>query len=160
MNTEYETSFLVMPEDTNANSPMIFGGAFFSKMDLCAAVTARRFLYESAVCNAAVTHKFEGTFLRPCYLGDLIHLKGQVVETRKKAIAIKVIAERETKTVRELVAEGHFVFVSVTDLLRHKIEDKPYLLPYAPHGLTLDVDNAQDKPDLRQSKSNTSASGR
>lgn len=65
MELEFEDNFLVMPDDTNANSPMIFGGAFFSKMDLCAAKAVRRLLYSSENCSASVTHKFEGSFHRP-----------------------------------------------------------------------------------------------
>jgi acyl-CoA hydrolase len=153
MNTVFETTFLVMPEHTNAMSPMIFGGAFFSQMDLCAANTVRRFLYESETCHAAVTHKFEGSFHRPCYMGDLVLLRGEIIETRHKAIVVEVVADRETKQGKERVAEGRFVFVSVTDV--ENVRDKPALLPYAPHGLSLDADNAANKPCLPASGSDT-----
>lgn len=145
MEIEFEDNFLVMPEDTNANSPMIFGGAFFSKMDLCAAKAVRRLLYSSDTCSAAVTHKFDGTFHRPCYLGDLIRLKGTVVELRHKAVVVDVLAYRETKddlngsdghlAWLELVAEAKFVFVSIKNL--ENVQKKPYKLPYADHGLKL-----------------------
>ena len=134
MYEKFETNFLVMPDQTNAMTPMIFGGAFFAQMDLCAANTVRRALYQSTVCNAAVTHKFEGTYRIPCYLGDLILLIGEIVEVRHKAIVVKVEAYRERKHVeRELVADAKFVFVSVTDV--DNVQEKPWKLPYTNHGL-------------------------
>lgn len=135
MELEFEDNFLVMPDDTNANSPMIFGGAFFSKMDLCAAKAVRRLLYSSENCSASVTHKFEGSFHRPCYLGDLIRLNGKIVELRHKAVVVDVVAHRENKNGLELVAEAKFVFVSITNL--KNVQEKPHLLPYADHGLKL-----------------------
>ena len=137
LNLEFEDNFLVMPEDTNANSPMIFGGAFFAKMDLCAAKAVRRLLYASKRCDASVTHKFDGTFHKPCYLGDLIRLKGTIVELRKKAVVVDVVAYREIAhgIGIERVANARFVFVSITNL--KNVQDKPDKLPYADHGLKL-----------------------
>jgi len=136
MHLKFEDNFLVMPEDTNANSPMIFGGAFFSKMDLCAAKAVRRLLYDSDTCSACVTHKFDGTYHRPCYLGDLVFVTGEIVELRHKAIVVDIQAFRESRDgSRELVADAKFVFVSITHL--DNVKDKPYKLPYADHGLRL-----------------------
>lgn len=139
LNLEFEDNFLVMPEDTNANSPMIFGGAFFSKMDLCAAKAVRRLLYASEPCSASVTHKFDGTFHRPCYLGDLIKLYGKIDELGKKSIVVDVRAYREVvvgdQIGIELVADAKFVFVSITNL--KNVKKKPHKLPYADHGLKL-----------------------
>jgi acyl-CoA hydrolase len=138
MYTTFETSFLVMPEHANSMSPMIFGGAFFSEMDLCAANTVRRVLYDSDACSDAVTHKFEGTYHHPCYLGDLILLRGEVLEIRKKSLLIEVKAWREVKKEKveqELVADAKFVFVSIQQV--DNIHEKPHSLPYAFHGISM-----------------------
>lgn len=138
MKLKFEDNFLVMPEDTNSSSPMIFGGAFFSKMDLCAAKAVRRLLYSSKTCSSCVTHKFEGTYHLPCYLGDLVFLEGEVIELRHKAIVVNVQGFREVNidrdsSTRELVADAKFVFVAIINL--DNVQEKPNRLPYANHGL-------------------------
>lgn len=136
MNTKFETNFVVMPEHTNYLAPMIFGGAFFAELDLCAAQCVTRLLYDSP-CKAAVTHKFEGCFHKPCYAGDLIFLQAEVVELRHKAIKVEVRAYREKrgKPERDYVAFASFVFVSVSDI--SNVQEKPDLLPYGYHKLSL-----------------------
>ena len=115
MNLKHTTNFTVMPGHTNPMFPLIFGGAFFSELDLCAAQAVKRLLYESKTSRTAVTHKFEGTFLMPCYAGDLIFLEAEVTETRKKAIVVEVKAFREKGSdKRDLVAEAKFVFIAIT----------------------------------------------
>ena len=96
MNLEFETNFVVMPADCNAYFPMIFGGAFFSKMDLCAAACVARLLRDSE-CDTAVTYKFTGAFHAPTELGDLIFLRAEVKELRHKAIRVEVRAHRERR---------------------------------------------------------------
>ena len=63
-----------------------------------------------------MTHKFAGGFVGPSYLGDLITLKGEVVELREKAIKIKVYAGRQERTrlnvEPKIVAVAEFVFVA------------------------------------------------
>lgn len=137
MNTEFETNFTVMPEHTNYMLPLIFGGAFFSKLDLCAACCVKRFLQESK-CEAAVTHLAETKFMKPCYLGDIVFMKAEIIEARVKSITVKVTAEREKRNSleRDRVAEATFVFVSIEHA--NDISKKPDMLPYAPHGLTLE----------------------
>lgn len=139
MYLEFQTDFLVMPEHTNAMSPMIFGGAFFGQMDLCAAKVVRRLLYDSETCSDAVTHKFEGTYHRPCYLGDLVLLRGKITEIRKKSVKVEVEAYREKcfegEISQELVADAKFVFVAIQRI--ENIQDKPHALPYAFHGLEM-----------------------
>jgi len=106
--------------------PMIFGGHFFSEMDLCAACCVNRLLHDSE-CDSAVTHKFEGTFHAPTENGDLIFLEAEVVELRTKAVVVVVKAFREKRAVagRDFVAEAKFVFVTKKDGL------------YTKHGLSL-----------------------
>lgn len=132
MQTKFETNFIVMPTDCNYKTPLIFGGAFFSKMDLCAAVCASNLLRSSVSAEYAVTHKvLDLTFHRPTYMGEVIYLFAEVVELRKKAISIKVKAYREQreKEGRDFVAEGTFVFISKGfDSLQGKESYVPHLL--------------------------------
>ena len=147
MNTVFETNFTVMPTDANYMYPLIFGGAFFAQMDLCAARTANRFLYESNTCDGAVTHKVENlTFTKPCYVGDLIHLTGTVVQVGVKSVVVNVVAEREGVVPRDLrhplcnsfytekVAEGKFIFISIKKM---DLSDHPQFLQYVEHDLEL-----------------------
>ncbi len=105
---------------------MVFGGAFFAELDKAAAVCVSRALHDSE-CDSAVTHKYEGTFHKPTYAGDIIFIDCEIVELRKKAIVVRVSAYREKHAVkgRDFVAEANFVFVSRKEGQYH------------PHGLTL-----------------------
>lgn len=134
--TSYETSFTVYPTDANYATPLIFGGAFFSQMDKAAATLARKVLYDSPSCDAAVTYKFSGTFHKPCYVGDLIYVEAKLTNTGHKSLVIDVTANREdNKGSREMVAEANFVFVSIRDT--KETINKPALLPYDNHHLSM-----------------------
>ena len=129
-----------MPDQCNPLSPMIFGGAFFSEIDLCAATCVKRLLYSSKTCKEAVTHKvLDVTFNMPMYLGDLVHLKAQIVELRHKAITVEVKMFREIpedgEPKMEAVGNAKFVFISIIN--GDNVGEKPKKLPYADHGLTL-----------------------
>lgn len=126
MNLKFETSFVVMPSHTNFMAPMIFGGAFFSEMDLCAASAVTRLLHDS-MCNSAVTHKFEGTFHAAAECGDLVFLEAEITDLRYKAVVVEVKAYRERRSgpKRDFVAQSKFVFVTRKDGQFH------------PHGLTM-----------------------
>lgn len=126
MNLVFENSFTIMPRDCNYMMPMIFGGAFFSQLDLTAACCVDRLLHDSE-CDSAVTHMFEGTFHKPTYAGDTIYMRAEIVELRHKAVVVKVRAERERRAQkgREHVADAKFVFVTRKDGNYH------------PHGLSL-----------------------
>ena len=136
MNLEFETNFTVLPKHTNYMFPMIFGGAFFSELDLCAAVCVNRFLHDSD-CEGAVTHKADVTYLAPCYVGDTIYMKANVTSVGKKSIVVDVIADRERRgsPERDRVADAKFVFVSIEH--SRDVAEKPQKLPYKEHGLTL-----------------------
>lgn len=114
---------------------MIFGGAFFSHLDKAAATAVNRALYDSEGCRAAVTYKFEGSFHKPCYIGDLIFITAKIVSVGKKSVVVEVEAHREKRGDRELVADAKFVFVSIVDATQ--VGHKPELLPYAQHGLKM-----------------------
>lgn len=135
MKINYETSFVVYPRHVNCRSPLIFGGAFFSEMDICAATAVKRLLYKSETAKSAVTHKFEGTFFKPCYMGNLIMLRAEILSVGVKSVIVKVTADRETEVGKELVAEATFVFVTIEN--DDTVDEKPDKLPYYPHGLTL-----------------------
>ena len=121
MNLNFSTNFLIMPGDCNSNTPLIFGGALFSKMDIAAASCVNQALYGSE-CNTAVTHKFEGTFHAPSYLGDIVYIEAVITEMRHKSITIEVKAHKISKPIigmsnpqRMLVATAIFVFVTMKD---------------------------------------------
>ena len=113
----HENSFVVLPKHTNYMYPLIFGGAFMAELDLCAATLANRMVKKSPSVNNAVTHKANFEFIAPSYSGDVIIMKAEVTELRKKAVVVKVIAHREPRgsEVLEKVAAAEFVFVTRKD---------------------------------------------
>lgn len=125
-NIKFTTNFVVMPSHCNYMYPMIFGGHFFSEMDLCAASCVSRLLHDSE-CDSAVTHKYSGIFHAPAECGDLIFLEAEVLELRTKSVRMKITGFREKRATKgkDLVAEAEFVFVTKKDGKFH------------PHGLTL-----------------------
>lgn len=132
----FQTNFTIMPKDANYMYPMVFGGALYSEMDLCAAKCVDLFLVPSE-CKAAVTHKSKVEFMKPTYVGDTIYLYANVVSTGKKSVVVFVSAYRNRRGETNLtkVAEGEFIFVSVANT--DDVQDKPELLPYKEHGLNL-----------------------
>lgn len=121
MYLEFKTSFIVMPEHCNYMYPMIFGGKFFSELDLAAASAVRRALYSSPTgCDSAVTHKANVTFHAAAESGDLIYLDATIVGGHHKSIVVKVNGSRETKNGLELLAEAEFVFVTRLDGKFHR----------------------------------------
>lgn len=123
--------FRVMPTDTNYMSPLIFGGAFMSQLDLCAATAVKQALHYG-VCKHAVTHKADFEFQKPTYLGDTIYMTATIAEVGKKSLVVEVVAEREkpSSSERDKVASARFVFVCVEHA---DFGDKPDMLPYARH---------------------------
>lgn len=136
-NLVYETTFTVMPTDANYMFPLIFGERAFGAMDLCAAQTVNRFLHPS-VCEGAVTYKSSVEFTKPTYVGDLIFLRGEVIGTGRKSVSISITAEREKRgqPKRTSVFKGDYVFISVKNA--HDLSHHPDVLPYHPHGLSLE----------------------
>ena len=126
MNLEFETNFVVMPKHCNYMYPMIFGGHFFSEMDLAAASCVNRLLHSSE-CDSAVTYKFEGTYHAAAESGDLIFLYAKVIELRSKAVVVSITAYREKRAEekRDFIAKAKFVFCTKKQGQFH------------PHGLTL-----------------------
>lgn len=126
MNLTFDSTFTVMPDQCNFMFPMIFGGAFFSELDKCAACCVNRLLHDSE-CDSAVTYKFEGTYHGASEAGDIIFMHAEVVELRRNAVVVDVVAHREKRARRgqDKVADVKFVFVTKKDGRYH------------PHGLSL-----------------------
>lgn len=129
------SAFVVFPADCNANPPMLFGGKLLAEMDRMAGITTRRFLYNSpAGARDAVTVAINNVkFHRSSQVKDLIVVQGTVTKIGDTSITVNVRAEREMleggSMVRELLAEGEFVFVSVT------IDPETKQTKAIPHGL-------------------------
>ena len=111
---KYETSFTVFPDDTNYNDPpSIFGGKMLAEMDNCAAMTARRALYGTPATDAITVGVDKVSFMRPAFIGEIVHLSGKVIDAGKKSLTIVVECKREDKFGEMLpMAKGTFVFVS------------------------------------------------
>jgi len=114
LNTVHTTSFVVFPQDCNANPPMLFGGKILSEMDRCAAITVRRLLYSSPVgAKDAVTIGINNVkFHKAGEVKDLIFVTGKIVKTGNTSIMVEVTVERELPDKREVLVTGEFVFVS------------------------------------------------
>lgn len=110
--------FVAFPGDCNANPPMVFGGKLLAEMDRIAGITTRRFLYNSPTgVRDAVTVAINGVKChRSAQVKDLIVVMGHVAAVGAKSVTIAVRVERETMeksgVIRELLAEGEFVFVA------------------------------------------------
>lgn len=113
----HSNSFVVMPVHTNYMYPLIFGGAFMSELDLCAATLVNKLVKKSSTVNNAVTHKANFEFHAPSYAGDVIYMNAKVMEIRNKAIGIMVDGYREPRDSEERihVATATFVFVTRMD---------------------------------------------
>lgn len=116
-NTIFNHTFTVFPQDSNYMPPMIFGGKLLSEMDICAAMTARRFLYSSKTAKDAVTVAVSNVnFYVGAVVKDLIFLKGEVVRTGISSIDIHVSGYREKagddNELKEKICDGDFRFVS------------------------------------------------
>lgn len=114
-NLSHTTSFVVFPQDSNANPPMAFGGKLLAEMDRTAGITVRRFLYQSPLkARDAVTVSIRDLdFKKSAQVKDLLFVTGTVVETGTKSITMRVKVERElADETRELLLEGTFVFCS------------------------------------------------
>ena len=129
-NLSHTTSFVVFPQDTNANPPMSFGGKLMAEMDRCAGITARRFLYRSptGARDAVTVEVLNLKFLKAAQVKDLLFVTGTVVKAGSKSITMHLKLERELPDeTRELLLEGDFVFVAFDLTTKKAIE---HGLPY------------------------------
>lgn len=129
LNLEHSTSFVVQPQDTNHNYPMLFGGKVLAEMDRCAGITTRRLLYNSPTgAKDAVTIAINNVkFHKSGQVKDLLFVTGKVIKLGEKSITMKITVELETKDGRTLLTEAEYVFVA------YNLETKEAI----PHGLKL-----------------------
>jgi acyl-CoA hydrolase len=138
-----KTTFTIMPSDANYMYPLVFGGAFFSQIDLCAAITARDYLIKNNYqFKQAITHTANVVWFKPSYVGDIIELNGQVTSIGEKSLVIQVVASR--KYSNDVIARADLVFVSIDE--SSDLSNKPDMLPYRRHGLDKRVNNESAIP--------------
>lgn len=107
------TSFVVFPQDCNANPPMLFGGKLLSEMDRLAGITARRALYNSPLgATDAVTLSIKDmTFHHPARVKDLLTLSSKLTSVGTKTLTIKIQVHKEADPPL-LIADATFIFCS------------------------------------------------
>lgn len=105
-----ETTYLVMPEHTNAMGN-IFGGIIMSWIDITASIVAFRHC-RTAVVTASMDDLH---FLHPVRLGELVMLKGSVNFTgnRSLEVGVKVIAENPLTGEQRHTSSAYLTFVSL-----------------------------------------------
>ena len=136
MNLVYITSFIVMPKDTQSSGRILFGGKILSEMDLCAAHTARRLLYDAPQELGLLTVAVKDiNMMAPAFPADLVFLRGQIVKLGTTSIEIQVVAWKEDYDgSMNNIAIGTFVLVSTIPW--ESDEEGNGLTPRA-HGLKL-----------------------
>lgn len=111
----HETSFVVYPADTN-HLGTLFGGKTLAEMDRCAGVTVRRLLYASAAKRAVTARVTDARFAAPGRVGDLLFVRGEVVDLGTSSVTVRVTVQREDGDGgRAPLAEATFTFVCVND---------------------------------------------
>jgi len=105
-----EMSEILMPNDTN-NLGRALGGSVLHWMDICGAISARRFSNRQVV-TAAMDHV---DFMAPIDLGDVVTITGYVFDTGQTSMDIKVDvqAERPTAGETDKAATSFFSFVAL-----------------------------------------------
>ncbi|WP_135854008.1 acyl-CoA thioesterase [Halorussus salinus] len=107
-----ETTEILMPDDTN-NLGRALGGSVLHWMDICGAISARRFARRQVV-TASMDHV---DFLAPIDLGDVVVTEAYVFETGETSMEAKVdvYAERPSDDERRETATSFFTFVALDD---------------------------------------------
>lgn len=107
-----ETTEILMPDDTN-NLGRALGGRVLHWMDICGAISARRFARRQVV-TASMDHV---DFLGPIDLGDVVVTEAYVFETGESSMEVKVdvAAERPSEEERRETATSFFTFVALDD---------------------------------------------
>jgi len=115
-----ETTEILMPDDTN-NLGRALGGSVLHWMDICGAISARRFARRQVV-TASMDHV---DFLAPIDLGDVVVTEAYVFETGESSMEAKVdvFAERPSDDERRETATSFFTFVALDD------DEKPADVP-------------------------------
>ncbi|WP_210425019.1 acyl-CoA thioesterase [Halorussus halobius] len=107
-----ETTEILMPDDTN-NLGRALGGSVLHWMDICGAISARRFSRRQVV-TASMDHV---DFLASIDLGDVVVTEAYVFETGESSMEAKVdvYAERPSNDERRETATSFFTFVALDD---------------------------------------------
>ncbi len=120
MNEKYDFThtFIVFPQDLNPSFGTLYGGKLLAEMDTCAGTLSKRISYQSD-CDGFVTAKVESVlFKKPAYLGDIITLKGRLVELHETEAKVHIEALKEIANGPEAgslvtIGEGSFLMVSI-----------------------------------------------
>ena len=107
-----EMSEILMPNDTN-NLGRALGGSVLHWMDICGAISARRFSHRQVV-TAAMDHV---DFTAPIDLGDVVTITGYVFDTGRTSMDVKVNvhAERPSEEETDEAATSFFSFVALDE---------------------------------------------
>lgn len=116
--SEFETSFVVFPNDTNPHHTL-FGGKIMSEMDIAGACVVRRALYSNpkipkydpeVVTRAAK----EIQFVEPAFVGDLVIISTKIIEVGETSMTVSVKVKKQSKNGEvKQIGEGKFIFVIV-----------------------------------------------
>jgi len=131
-NLTHETSFIVHPKDTQSCG-LLFGGKILAEMDLCAAQTARRVLYQTEKQLDLLTVGVdEIKICHPAELGDLIFLRGKIMGLGITSIEVFVEVQKETRYQGEriTIAHGSVTLVTIHPLEQGKLPLEDSLVPH------------------------------
>ncbi|EFW93454.1 thioesterase superfamily protein [Haladaptatus paucihalophilus DX253] len=105
-------SEILMPNDAN-NLGRALGGSILHWMDICAAISSRRFSRRQVV-TASMDHV---DFLGPIDLGDIVTVEGYVFETGETSmeVVVSVRAERPSHDEKGETATSFFTMVALDD---------------------------------------------
>ncbi|ADQ65827.1 acyl-CoA thioesterase [Halogeometricum borinquense] len=107
-----EMSEILMPNDTN-NLGRALGGTVLHWMDICGAISARRFSKRQVV-TASMDHV---DFKAPIELGDVVTVTGYVFDTGRTSmdVHVDVCAERPSEGEKRETASSFFSFVALDE---------------------------------------------
>ncbi|WP_330633103.1 acyl-CoA thioesterase [Halocatena halophila] len=105
-----EMSEILMPNETN-NLGRALGGAVLHWMDICGAISGRRFA-RAQVVTASMDHV---DFIAPIELGDIVTITGYVFDTGRTSldVTVTVSVERPASATTEQAARSFFTFVAL-----------------------------------------------
>ncbi|SDM49497.1 Acyl-CoA hydrolase [Halogranum gelatinilyticum] len=107
-----EMTQILMPNDTN-NMGRALGGSILHWMDICGAVTGRRFAHNQVV-TASMDHV---DFTGAIDLGDIVRIEGYVFDTGETSLDIRVdvVTEVPETGARRDTASSFFTFVAIDE---------------------------------------------
>lgn len=104
----------LLPRDTNSGGT-IFGGIILSYIDMAGAVEAVR---QTGIERFVTVAMREVIFHKPVFVGDLMSLYAEVVNTGTTSITVRVIVEAErvgARSERVRVTEAEVIYVAVDE---------------------------------------------